>query len=141
MAASSAEERVALTQSAWEAYNAGDLDRVLAVLDPEIVVEVPVELANTGTYRGHDEFIRWLGVWLEVWESFEMQDLATIPVGDHHVVSHMRQTGIGRGSGIEVAQELGWVFDFRDGRAVYMTVFGDVDSALVAAREREGIEP
>lgn len=63
MAASSPEERVALTDAAWAAYDAGDIDAILRVLDPDVVIHVPVELANTGTYRGRDEFVRWLAVW------------------------------------------------------------------------------
>ena len=139
MAASSREERIALTESTWRAYSEGDLERVLATLDPEVVVHVPVELANSGTYRGREEFVRWIGAWLEAWESFDMEVVDTIPVGDHHVVSHMSQTGVGRGSGIEVNQELGWVFEFRDGLAVYIGLRGGVESALVTAREREEI--
>jgi hypothetical protein len=49
----------------------------------------------------------------------------------------MRQTGIGRGSGIEVTGELGWLFEVRDGLATHVELFGDLDSALAAARERE----
>ena len=137
MAASSPEERIALTYAAWEAYSAGDIEGVLRVFDPDLVVHVPVELANSGTYRGHDEFLRWLAVWNEAWESFEMQIVNTVPVGDRQVVSHMSQTGIGRGSGIEVTREMGWLFEVRDGLTVYIELFGDVDSALEAARDRE----
>jgi uncharacterized protein len=139
MAASSPDERIALTRAAWEAYGAGDIDAVLQVLDPDVVIHVPVELANTGTYRGHDEFVRWLAAWGEAWESYKMRIIHTVPVGERHVVSHMRQTGVGRGSGIEVTGELGWLFEVRDGLASRIELFGDLDSALAAAREREGI--
>jgi ketosteroid isomerase-like protein len=138
MAGNSPEERIALTRAAWEAYDAGDIDAVLRVLDADVVVHVPVELANTGTYRGHDEFVRWLAVWSDAWESYEMRIIDTVPVGERHVVSRMRQTGIGRGSGIEVTGELGWLFEVRDGLATHIELFGDFDAALAAAREREG---
>jgi ketosteroid isomerase-like protein len=140
MAASSPEERIALTHTAWGAYGAGDIDGVLRVLDPDVVVHVPVQLANAGTYRGRDEFVRWLAVWAEAWESYEMRIIDTVPVGQRHVVSHMRQTGIGRGSGIEVTGELGWLFEVRDGLASHVELFGEFDAALAAAREREGLE-
>ena len=86
MAGSSPEERIALTRAAWEAYDAGDIDGVLRVLDPDVVVRVPVQLANTGTYRGHAEFVRWVAAWNEAWESFEMRIIDTVPIGDRHVV-------------------------------------------------------
>jgi ketosteroid isomerase-like protein len=131
------DERIALTQSAWEAYEAGDIERLLSMLDPEVVVEVPVELGNAGTFRGHDQFVKWLGAWQEAWESFEMQTIGAVAVGDRHVVCDMAQTGVGRGSGIEVNRKMGWLFEFRDGRTVHIELFSEFDSALAAARERE----
>jgi hypothetical protein len=53
----------------------------------------------------------------------------------------MQQTGIGRGSGVEVTMETGWVYEVRDGRCVHMGVHPSFESALVVAREREGMEP
>ena len=44
--------------------------------------------------RGRDGFVRWLAVWSEAWESYEMRIIDTVPVGERHVVSHMRQTGL-----------------------------------------------
>ncbi len=137
MAESSPEQRVELTLKAWRAYRDGDLEGVLSVFHPDVVVHVPIDLANSGTYRGHDEFVRWLAAWLEAWESFDMQIVDAVAVGDRHVVCRVNQTGIGRGSGIEVNQELGWLFEIRDLVTVYIGLFGDFDSALAAARERE----
>ena len=138
MAASSPEQRVALTESAWAAYAAGDIAGILEVFDPDIVVEVPPGLANSGTFRGHEGFLGWLAAWNEAWESFDVDVLETVAVGDHHVVCHLRQTGVGRGSGIEVSQQSGWMFEVRDLRTVYMQLHPDFDAALAAAREREG---
>lgn len=129
-----------LTRLAWEAYNAGDLDRVLGFFDPGVVVHVPTELGNAGTYRGHDEFLRWLAAWNEAWESFDMRVVETVAVGDRHAVSNMSQTGIGRGSGVEVTREMGWMFEVQERRCVYMSLHTDFDTALDAARGREGIE-
>jgi hypothetical protein len=53
----------------------------------------------------------------------------------------MQQTGIGRGSGVEVTMETGWVYEVRDGRCVHMGVHPSFESALVVAREREWMEP
>ena len=132
---------VELVSRAWASYNADDIEGVLQVLDPDVVVHVPVELANSGTYRGHDEFVRWLAVWTEAWESFEMRVVDIVTVGDRHVVSHMNQIGIGRGSGIEVTGELGWLFEVRDGRCVHVGIRPSFEEALGDAREREGIGP
>jgi ketosteroid isomerase-like protein len=142
MAASSPpEERIALTHAAWDAYAAGDLERVLSVFDPAVVVHVPTELGNPGTFRGHQGFLEWLGAWQEAWERFELETIDAVSVGDYHVVCHMEQTGVGRGSGIEVTQRLGWLFEVRDLRTVYIELRGDFDSAVAAAREREESSP
>jgi ketosteroid isomerase-like protein len=140
MAASSSEERVELTRLAWEAYDAGDLERVLEIFDPDVVIHVPAELGNAGTYRGHEEFLRWLAAWNEAWESFGIRVVETVAVGDRHAVSNVSETGIGRGSGVEVTRETGWLFEVRDLRCVYIGLHTDFDTGLAAAREREGIE-
>jgi ketosteroid isomerase-like protein len=137
--ATSPQERIELTRAAWEAYNAGDLDAVLDYFDRDIVVHVPIELGNAGTYRGHQAFLRWLGAWNEAWESFDIRVVETIAVGDRHAVSNVSQTGIGTGSGVQVTRDMGWVFEVRDRRCVYIGLQTNFDAAVAAAREREGL--
>lgn len=131
------DDREALVRRGWEAYNRGDVEGTLAIFDPELVVHTAPPMANAGTYHGKQGFLTWIGQWNEAWDSFTATVLAIEAVGEHHVLSHIRQSGIGRGSGIEVAMESGWVFDLRDGLCVYLGLHTTLAEARAEALARE----
>jgi ketosteroid isomerase-like protein len=66
---SSPEERVELVRRGYEAYNAGDLDALLDLFDPDIEVWASPDMLNSGSYRGHEGFLRWISQWNEAWEA------------------------------------------------------------------------
>jgi ketosteroid isomerase-like protein len=134
------DDRIALVSRTRELYNAGDLGAALEIFDPEVEVYSSPELANSGTFRGVDDLVRWITTWNEAWGSFRLDPVETVPVGEHHAVTRMHQTGVGRGSGVEVTMDAGWLYEFRDRRCVHVAVHPSFDDALAAAREREGIE-
>ena len=134
-------ERLAFVRRAWEAYNSGGVEGTLEMFDPEVEIYTSPQLANAGTYRGREALVAWIGAWNEAWESFRMNPVETVPVGKVHAVTRMLQIGIGRGSGVEVTMEAGWLYEIRDGRCVHIGVHPSFESALAAAREREGLEP
>jgi ketosteroid isomerase-like protein len=129
---SQAEENVRLAREGFDAFNRGDVDAVLAMLDPEVEVFAAPEFPNSGTFHGHDGYLRWIGDWLEAWDRFVIEVLEIEPVGDDHVVSLVHQRGRGRGSGIEVAQDVAFMWKVRDGRAVRLHLYPDRDAAMAA---------
>ena len=60
---SSREHRERLVREGFEAFNRGDAEAVLAVLDPAVESHVGPSLANTGTWHGHAGFLEMLGTW------------------------------------------------------------------------------
>ena len=137
---SSAEERIELVRRGFAAYNAGDTEAVFQLLHPEVEIYSSDELMNAGTFRGHEGYLTWVSRWNEAWEDFTNEPEEIEAVGDRHVVARVRATGLGRGSGIEVGQELAYIYDVRDGVCVYLGLHPSFDEALAAAREREGLE-
>jgi uncharacterized protein len=130
----SAAENVRLAREGFDAFNRGDVDAVLAMLDPEVEVFAAPEFPNSGTFHGHDGYLRWVGEWLEAWDRFVIEVLEIEPVGDDHVVSLVHQRGRGRGSGIEVTQDVAFMWEVRDGRAVRFHLYPDRDAALAGVR-------
>ena len=59
------------------------------------------------------------------------------PVGERHVITLMRQTGTGRGSGVEVTREAAWVFETRDGLCTYMAIHPTLELARADVRGRK----
>jgi ketosteroid isomerase-like protein len=138
--ASTPDDRLARVSRTWDLYNAGDFDAALEIFHPDVEVHSSTELANSGSFRGVDELVHWITAWNEAWGSFRLDDLETVPVGEHHAVTRMHQTGIGRGSGVEVSMDAGWLYEIRDGQCVYMAVHPSFEEAIAVARGREGIE-
>jgi uncharacterized protein len=120
-----------------DAFRAGDVDAVLAVLHEDVEVHMPSDLPNAGTYRGHDEYRQWLGRWLEAWDAFDIEIDDIEPIGRTHVVASAHQTARGRGSGIPVEMWITYMWDVRDGRAIAMHLYPTRDEAVRVARQRE----
>jgi ketosteroid isomerase-like protein len=124
--------RVALEGVA--AYNRGDVQAVMDQLDPDVEVVSGPGTANEGTFRGHDGFQRWVGAWVEAWESFRLEPSEVEAVGDHDVVIAMDTHGRGRDSGIELTMRFHYLYTVRDERVVRVHVYVTREEALAAAR-------
>jgi ketosteroid isomerase-like protein len=120
-----------------DAFRRGDLDAVLELLDPEIEVYMPGDLANAGTYRGHDGYRQWLAQWLEAWDEFDLELADVEAVGRTHVVSRAHQTARGKGSGIPVEMWISYLWDVRDGLAIALHLYSTRDEAIEVAERRE----
>ena len=123
-------------RSMWEAARRGDVAGQLAVLDPEIVwdsTRSPMpDLA--GVYHGHAGVIEGWTRWLSAWEEITFPEPEVTEAGDKVFVWVEGQVNRGRGSGIEVRQPpFGFVWTFRDGKAVHVAFHTDRAEALSAA--------
>ncbi len=131
------EENVQIVRRGLEAFNRGDLDEALEMLDPRVEVKTLL----SGSARGHDE-VR--AVILE--RENEMGAVRYFPkdlidAGDT-IVGVVRAAGKGRFSGISdtdfpAGQQLAFVWTFRDGLVVRQEMFSTKDEALEAAGLRE----
>jgi hypothetical protein len=65
--------REALLREGIAAFNRGDEEAVLAVLDPDVEVFTPPELGNAGTFHGHEGYTAWIESWLEAWDEFRIE--------------------------------------------------------------------
>jgi ketosteroid isomerase-like protein len=126
-----------LARAGYEAFQRSDLEGVLALTDPEVEIYLPPTLPNSGTFRGHQGYMTWIGQWLEAWEDFKIEVLAMEPVGERHVVTTIHQTAVGRGSGIPVEMDIAYMSDIRDRKVVALQMYQTREEAIRIARERE----
>jgi ketosteroid isomerase-like protein len=137
MAVASSEERKALAQRGMDAFNQGDVSRMLGALSENVEVYASPELANAGQYKGHDGFVSWITSWTDAWEEVSAEVTDNIPVGERHVVTTVHQEGRGRG-GIEVSMELAFLFDVSDdGLCSYLAMLPTSEEAFQMAEKRE----
>ena len=111
--ATSSEQRITLAQGGMDAFNDGDVPRMLAALTQDVEVYASPEMANAGSYTGHDGFVSWITAWTEAWEEITAEVTDNTAVGERHVVTTIHQEGRGR-AGIEVSMELAFLFDVND---------------------------
>lgn len=135
----SSDQRRALAQGGMDAFNDGDVPRMLAVLTEDVEVYASPEMANAGEYGGHEGFVSWIRAWTDAWEEISAEVTDNTPVGERHVVTTIHQEGRGRG-GIEVSMQLAFLFDVNDdGLCTYLAMLPTPEEAIRMAEEREKV--
>src|SRR4051794_6958487 len=120
-----------------DAFNDGDLPRMLAALAPDVQVYAPPVMANAGEYTGHDGFVSWMTAWTDAWEEICAEGTGNTPVGERHVVTAIHQEGRGR-AGIQVNMEMAFLFELNDdGLCSFLAMLPTADEAVRMAEERE----
>jgi ketosteroid isomerase-like protein len=128
---------IEVLQRIMDAFNSGDIERILALMHPEFETEVPAELSTEpDVYRGHEGVRRYF-------DSFwPMEDVRFEAKGfwdaggsgpDESVVADVRLTVRGPHTAIPVEQRIAQVWTLRDGRALRVRTYPTLDQALSAA--------
>jgi ketosteroid isomerase-like protein len=118
-----------IVRMAFEAFNRGDIDSVLELCDPEIVVRDPQRTGRT--FRGPDGVRQFFEEWLENWEEYRSEPVELTEAGGEILV-HARQSGKGKLSGIEIDQDLFVVSRMREGRFVEYRLYTEREDALAS---------
>jgi uncharacterized protein len=130
-----AESNLEVVKRGYEALASGGYEAWLPFFHPEFEMTTPATLASEpGTYRGPDGIRRW---WDEFYEA--MDEVRLVPhefhqVGELVVVPftiHAR----GRSTGLETEQPAVQVWYLRDGKAIRLELFGELEEAMAAAGE------
>jgi ketosteroid isomerase-like protein len=133
----SKEESLAHARDQLAAFERGDLEAVLELLHPEVEIYSPPQLANSGTFHGREGYLEWSREWFDAWEEFEIEATSIEAVGEHHVLTSVRQRGRGKGSGIEIEMQACYMGEIHDGQATRFHLYPTREQALAAATEGE----
>jgi ketosteroid isomerase-like protein len=124
---------IAALRRVIEAFNSGDLERILACTDPDFEAVVPPEFsAEPDTYRGHEGVRRYFETFAEAMEDVRFEPGRMWDGGDVLVVA-MRVTAKGKQTGIPVEQRFAQTWRIRDGRALAVHAFPSLARALEVA--------
>lgn len=104
-----------IVRNAFQWWNA-DRESFIEIVDPEVEISVASSEVTGGVpFRGHEGYRRWVATMeesFEVWElcpqTFEERGETVLVLG----TMCLR----GRGSGVELEQETGWIVDVREGK-------------------------
>ena len=126
-------QNVEAIRGGYESVGQGNLDGMLDLIAPDVVVRDRPESPDPGTYHGHQGVQQALAASDETFEGFELEPEEFIGEGDYVVVVLMMR-GTGRGSGVTVEERIAHQWKVRDGKAVELQVYSDPDDALRDAR-------
>ena len=134
---------VELQRRFTEAFNARDVEALIALSDPN--VEVHSTFAELGAiYQGHAGLRRWHRDFDDAWEKVRVEPEAYFDLGDQILVS---STWRGRGlhSGVDVALPAAQVGRWRDGLLIYIKGYAHREDAFeelgVSANALDPIAP
>jgi ketosteroid isomerase-like protein len=127
------QENVEALRRGFEALSSGDVERILAFVDPDFEAVVPPEFsAEPDTYRGYEGVRRYFASFQEVMEEIRFEADRVWDAGDS-VVVEVRVTARGRETGIPVEQQITQVWGIRDGKATPAQTYVSLSEALEAA--------
>jgi ketosteroid isomerase-like protein len=126
-------QNVEAIREAYTTMGRANLDEMLGLVHPDVVVRDRPESPDPRTYHGHEGVRQALASSDESFEGFELHPEEFIGEGDYVVVV-LTMRGTGRGSGITVEERIAHQWKLRDGRAVSMQVYSHPEDALRDAR-------
>jgi ketosteroid isomerase-like protein len=126
------QENVEVIRRIFEAFNSEDVERVVALTHPDLVVDIPAEVsAEPDTYRGPDGMRRYLSSFQDAMDEIRFEPERLWDVGQSVVVA-LRLTAKGRQTAIPVEQRSAGVWTIRDGKVIRIRVCASLSEALEA---------
>ena len=124
------QQNVEALRDVFDAFNSGDLGRIVAFTHPDFEGVVPPELsAEPDIYRGHDGIRHYFQSFEEAMAEIRFHAERLWDAGESVVVA-ARLTAEGRQTAIPVEQQFALVWTFRDGRAVRVQAYASLSAAL-----------
>jgi len=130
------QENLEIVRTGYDAFNRGDIEAILAALDPAIEWWPASDEPITAPYRGHDGYRSLVGEIREYVPDIQAEIEECFAAGDQ-VVTCLRFWGRGRDSGAPVEVRETNVARFRDGKIVEVREYRDKADALEAVGRSE----
>ena len=124
------QENVEIMKAAFEAWNAGDMDALREIHDPDAILRMPEGWPEPGPFLGREAVMRQFEQLRETFDDDAFELISDfIDVGDRVAVRFIWR---GAGHGPESNIELTSITTVRKGRVVFIEFFWDHAEALEA---------
>jgi ketosteroid isomerase-like protein len=124
---------IEVVQEVYAAFAARDVERVKAVLDPDVVFIAVTGgiLGRTEPYRGHEGMREYFRDVARVWDELVLSPREFEQVGDQILVTGRVSA---RSPSRMISGSTGWVWRVRNGLVVYVRVYASAAEAVAAVR-------
>ena len=124
------QENVAVMQAAFRAWNAGDMDALREMLDPDVILRMPEGWPEQGPFVGRKATMRQWNQMRDTWDADAFEMLSDfLDVGDRVAV---RFAWRGAGRGPEAHVEVTGIYTVHKGRVLAIDHLWDHAEALKA---------
>jgi ketosteroid isomerase-like protein len=124
------QENVEVVRAAFEAWNAGDMDALRDLYDPDVIVRAPAGWPEPGPFVGREAVMRQFEQLRETWDTDAAEPIGDfIDVGDRVAVRFIWR---GAGHGPESNIELTTIQTVRNGKILSVDYYWDHAEALEA---------
>ena len=128
----SEDPRLALIHSAFEDFEARNVEGLVGFLHPEVRCRVHPPLMNVGEWDGFEGFAQMASGWEEAFGeiSYELREIE-LP-DDRSALIAVHQSATGAGSGVPVELDVYFLIEFDGERAARFEIHANRDSAVAA---------
>jgi len=121
------QENVEVVEAVIEAWNAGNMDALRELYDPDVIMRTPEGWPESGPFVGREAVMRHWEQQREALDADVMEPISVVNAADRVVLRHAWR---GVGHGPEVNFEVTNVFTVRKSRISYQEFFWDHTEAL-----------
>jgi ketosteroid isomerase-like protein len=114
-----------------DAYNARDMEALLALFHPAIEWHTTPRFLWPGPYRGREQVAQLFGHWWQGWDTGHA-DATEILINEDQAMVSADIHGRSAGDGLDVHVLLNWVFHLRDGSIDLVRSYESPDEARAA---------
>jgi ketosteroid isomerase-like protein len=126
-------DTVEVVREILDALNRGDVEGMLARMDPDFEWRPLEDSPVSRDVRGHEQVRRYVEDWLGTFDDLRLEIAGLSAVGDQ-VIVEVHGRGRGRASGVALHNRFCQVWTLRGGKAVRMDEYGTRDQGLAALR-------
>jgi ketosteroid isomerase-like protein len=126
------QENVEFVRQAMEVANSRDFDALDELATADYEWHTTPGLPGGGVHRGRDAVKAYMREYLDMWETYTLEDERLIDAGEQ-VVQLCQLHATGKGSGVALTVPIAYVHTFRDGKFARSMVFPHHAEALEAA--------
>jgi ketosteroid isomerase-like protein len=123
------ESNVEVVQEMFERFAEGGIEPTLDLISEDVIVEIPPDMsAEPDVYHGHDGVRRYFAGFDGMIEDLRYEALELIPAGED-VLAHVRLSGRGASSGLDVSLDPYVLHEFGHGRITRIRPYPDREAA------------